>query len=516
MNSHFACRCLVSLFTMLLFVQTAQGADPAKPAAPADKAAPAAAPAPVSKPAAAPPAAAKPEVKPAETKPAAKPAESKPAAAKPAAPKGPTQVSFSKQIAPILVKQCAGCHGSTEPKGDYQLHTFDVLLKAGESGDPAVTVGDAAKSELYRLIASTDAEERMPREADPLPANQVALVKLWIEQGARFDGPDKLAPIASLIPKKVHPAPPAAYRVTLPITALAWRPDGAELAVGGYHEVTIWDPATGKLLRRVKGLEERTYSLGYTPDGKLLAAGGGTPGQSGEAVLIDPDKATVIKSLGTMSDVCLGVAFDPPGKRLAACGADRAIRIYDIASGKQDRLIEDHADWVMGIAWSPDGSQLVSGGRDKASKVFDLKTGESITTYPGHGETVYSAAFTPDGKQVLTSGADKRIHVWNPADGKLVAPITGFGGEVYKVQVREAFVFACSADKTAREFKLADRAAVYTFSGHKDYVYALDFNPATKRLATGSFDGEVRIWNTADGKLLSSFIAAPGYAVATK
>lgn len=429
-------------------------------------------------------------------------------------PKAPPAVSFRREIAPLLVQHCGACHGVTDFKGEYQLHTFAALLKPGESGLAPVTPGKLADSELYRLVSSTDASERMPKEADPLPAEKLALLKRWIEQGAKFDGPDKAALLVSLLPRKVQPPPPASYRVPVAVTALVFRPDGKELAVSGYHEITIWDPAKGTLLRRIKDVDERTYGLAWSPDGKLLAAASGTPGQSGEIALFDPAKGALVRSLATTADVALGVAFNPAGTKLAACAADRSIRVFDVAKGTEERLIEDHADWVMSIAWSPDGTQLASASRDKTSKVFELKTGEAVSTYPGHGEAVYGVAFSADGKQVLSSGADKKIQLWNPADGKKAADITGFGGDVYRVFVRGGQIYCCSADKTVRQFVAADRKPVRSLTGHADYVYTLDVNEATKRAASGSFDGQVKLWNLDDGKALLTFRASPGLETA--
>jgi len=52
---------------------------------------------------------------------------------------------------------------------------------------------------------------------------------------------------------------------------------------------------------------------------------------------------------------------------------------------------------------------------------------------------------------------------------------------------------------------------VRTFSGHNDWVYSLAIDGKSKRLASGSYDGEVRVWNLEDGRALTAFIAAPGY-----
>src|SRR5690606_8314593 len=110
-------------------------------------------------------------------------------------------VSFSKDIAPVLAKNCAACHSAAEANGGYQVGNFNLVLKAGDSEAPAVTAGKPEESELLTRIATDDESLRMPQEADPLPAEQVALVKRWIAEGAKYDAADPAAPLADIIPK---------------------------------------------------------------------------------------------------------------------------------------------------------------------------------------------------------------------------------------------------------------------------------------------------------------------------
>ena len=293
----------------------------------------------------------------------------------------------------------------------------------------------------------------MPREGDPLTSEQIALVKRWIEQQAPFDGSEKQTPLAGLVPKERHPAPPRSYRVPVPIAALAFRPDGKELAVGGYHEVTIWDSVTGALLRRIENVERQTLDLEYSADGTLLAVAGGTPGRSGEVSLFDPAQGTLVATLGQFSDVAFGVAFSPAGDRLATCSADRAIRVYDLVSRTAQSPIEDHADWVLAVTWSPEGTQIASASRDKTCKVFDAKTGESLATYSGHGGTVFAVAFAADGKSVFSVGADQRLHTWTAAGGTPTATMggskNGIDGPLFALALVDGRLFTASADRTA-------------------------------------------------------------------
>jgi len=420
-------------------------------------------------------------------------------------------VSFSRDIAPILAKNCLACHGTDDPKSGFQLHTYEHLLQAGESELASITPGDLDDSYLYYLVSEEDPDVRMPKDGEPLPSEQLALVRRWIRQGAKFDGPDPAAPLASLLPREPQPAPPEAYRVPVPVAALDFSPEGNELAVGGYHEITIWSAADGALVRRITDVGQRTYAVAYSPDGALLAVASGTPAEVGEVALYDPASGALLRSLCSMTDVACDVAFRPDGQKLAACGADRSIRIFDVATGNEDVLIEDHADWVMSIAWNAEGTQLVSASRDKTSKIFDAATGDSLITYPGHGDTVYAGVFRADGKLVYTAGADKLIHAWNVEDGKQDGTFKGYGGEIFRLRLVDGKLFGCGSDKTVRQHSIDDRKEIRAYTGHSDYVYSLALDVPHGRVAAGSYNGMVRVWNIDDGELQLEFLAAPGY-----
>jgi WD40 repeat protein len=433
-----------------------------------------------------------------------------------AAAESSSTVSFRKDIAPLLQQKCVTCHSPEKTKGGYQLHTFAALMKPGESKEAPVVTGEPARSHLYQLITSRDPDDRMPQKDDPLPSAQIALVERWIQEGARFDGADPKATLASLLPQANHPDPPATYSRPVPILALAFSPDGKELAASGYHEITIWNPSDGALLRRIKNIPQQVQALGFNSDGSMLAVCGGTPGRSGEAKLVNPKNGNVVQTLAATTDFLLTLAFSPDGQRLLLGGADNIIRIFNVADGREERRIEQHADWVMGLAFSPDGAHFASASRDKTARLFDAKTGELEETYDGHGAAVFSVAFSADGKRVFSGGRDREVHAWQTKDAKKAFEFGGFEADVLRLLMQGDQLFSCSADKQIREHKLADKKVelVRTLSGHRDVVYSLTYHEATKRLTTGSFDGEVRVWDAVHGKPLANFIAAPGHRAA--
>ena len=415
-------------------------------------------------------------------------------------------VSFSRAVAPIFAKKCVACHNTRTASGRLNMDSFAALAKGGESGT-AIEAHHAESSLLWSMIE----DGSMPKDADPLSKSEIELIRKWIDVGAPLDaGVVVTAELFDVMPETAQPLPPETYRVPIPVTATAFNSDGSILASSGYHEILLWNTEDGSLVRRITNVAERVYDLEFSSDGTQLAVAAGTPGQLGEVKLFSTADGEHLKTLVRTKDAVFAVAISPDGSQIAAGGADRIVYAIAISTGKTILQIEDHADWVMDVNWSPDGKQLITSSRDKTAKVFDIASGASVITFSGHGDAVYSGAFLPDGKSVVSAGSDRQVRVWNPVDAKEIRRIGGFGSDIFRAAVTpEGHVFTACADRNAREHNLADGKEVRSFAGHKDWVYTLCYNPAKKLIATGSYDGEIRVWNSEDGSVATSFIAIP-------
>ncbi|TWT34672.1 c-type cytochrome domain-containing protein [Blastopirellula retiformator] len=423
-------------------------------------------------------------------------------------------VSFRRDVAPILLDRCQACHGAKKAEGGYRVDTFVQLQKAGDSGEPPIGASAAEPSELLRRITCTDEFERMPVDSDPLSAAQIALFTKWIAAGAKFDGADPAQPLRLVIPPPTYAAAPASYPRAVPITAVTFSPDGKQLVVGGYHELTIWDVASGKLARRIGNLGERTYALRFSPDGQMLAVGCGQPGASGEVRLVRFASGGVTGVVCRSDDVVLDLAFRPGSTQLAAAMTDSSIRVVDTASLSEVRTIAGHADWVTAIAYSDDGTQLASASLDQSAKVFDAETGAVLASYPGHAAAVRGVCILPDNQQVVSVGDDQKVHRWQIADAKKVAEI-GIGAEGRALLRTGDDLFVPAADKRTRRIDLKENKVAQQFEGHGDWVLSAAIFGAKQEagdarvLATGDFAGEVRLWKLADGSLQQSWLAKP-------
>ncbi len=417
-------------------------------------------------------------------------------------------VSFRAEIAPLLQRRCAACHCEESAKGGYRLDSFQLLQKAGDSGDAPLIAGKAKDSALFKLLLAKEAEDRMPQKADALPPAEISLLERWLNEGAKFDGGDPARPLAELVRETFLRPAPAHYARPVPITALAFNGDGRRLAASGYREVTLWDPASGTLVRRLGGMPERISALAWHPKRNLLAVAGGTPGQWGSVALVDVSHEYATRFLCDLPEMVLSVAFDHDGSTLVVGCGDRTMRIFNVSTGKQTRVLRQHADWVQAVAFNPKGTRLVSVSRDRTARVFDTATWQLDATYEGHDTPVLAAIFTFDGSRIF-SASRSGGHVWHPEQANKRGDLLELNGDVRQFAAGPFGVAAGCSDGAVRIYQGDGQLPWLTLPGHRDAVQSLAFSPRSEWIASGSADGEVILWSLDCATWITRFIAAP-------
>ena len=423
--------------------------------------------------------------------------------------------SFAADVAPVLQRHCVACHGPEKAKGHFRLDTYAGLMKPGTSDKPSVVPGQPEASHLYQLIVEKNEDDRMPQKAEPLTAAEMSVIRAWIADGAKFDGPSTTAPLVSFLPKPAHPPAPQHYTHAWPVTAVTFKPDGSQLVVGGYREITFWNVTNQTLVRRAGGMPERIHSLSWQPGGSLVAIAGGAPGRSGEVLLFDTATNQPPLDLTVTGDEMLCTAFSSDGQRLAAGGADKILRVFSVKSGTEILKLEQHSDWVHGVVFSPDGGMIASASRDRTARVYNSTNGETISIFRGHDAAVESLVFSKDGKLVLSAGADRVVRSWDSADAGHSKTVAKFDVAITALSRADQSVFIALADGRVVQYRVPERDNPREFTGTGDRVTALAFHEASQLLAIGTHGGRVWVWNLSDGSLVSDFTASPGFIPTT-
>jgi len=155
------------------------------------------------------------------------------------------------------------------------------------------------------------------------------------------------------------------------------------------------------------------------------------------------------------------------------------------------------------------GAWLVAAWRDRRVRVLGAADGGEVWEFAGRRQPVYAAVFSQDGQHVGSAGSDRTARVSAVGTGEEIRTIDGFASDVFRVIVTvDDQLLTASADRTARSHRL-DGTLIHDFSGHQDWVYSMDFHAGNQLLATGSYDGQVRLWNAADGSLTQEFFVQP-------
>ncbi len=402
-------------------------------------------------------------------------------------------------VAPILQKNCLACHASATKMGGLIVESYDSLMKGGKDG-PVIVPGKSDASRLVEMVEGK-VQPRMPFNSDPLPTADIAVIKAWIDAGAK--GPragEAATPLKPLAIPDIKPEVP----VTSPVAALRFSPDGKVLAVGGYKEVRLMDSATGKALATLSGHAEYVRSIAFSPGGKELAAGGGPPQRGGEIKVWDVESHQLLKTMAGHTDCIYSVAWSPDGRLLASGSYDKLIKLWDVSTGKELRTLKDHIDAVFAVAFSPDGKWLASGSQDRSVKIWDVATGERLYTLSEPTDGINAIAFSPSGKQIAAAGYDKTIYIWDLGEknGKLAQSLIADEDSILALAWSPdgKVLVSSSADDSIRFRDAETLNPLSVLENQSDWVEALAISPDGKWLAAGRFNGTLSLYDMSNSK----------------
>lgn len=417
------------------------------------------------------------------------------------------EIDFYRDVYPILKSKCIACHNKTTTKAALNMETPEAMRKGGSSGE-GVIPGNGAESLIFQAAAHTGDLEMPPKGnksgASNLTPNELALLKSWIDQGAKSS-------IKQARQVVWQPLPPGLN----PIYSVAMTRDGRLAACGRSNQVFVYDLATRQFVTRLAdeslnppgspqstGAAHRAtvQSLAFSPDGMRLASGSFRELKiwRREDVLDTPRKGD--PALGAVVAV-----LSADGKQVVCADKQGALHVLDAAGGKVLKTIPTGLQGGMTLlSLSADATKAAAYGTDGSLSLWNLDDGRRIAGKEGL-VGVRTLAWTRDGKAIVTGGEDKVVRLWSlPAGEKaeFVASkeLKGLTGAITSIETGTDLLIAATADGKVQSWTMPDANPIRELA--IPGVVALGLSSDSKRLAAGRADGVVQVWDLAAGKPL--------------
>lgn len=395
-------------------------------------------------------------------------------------PKEP--VNFDRDLLPFLNDNCLACHCKTTTKGGLNMETPELMLKGGETG-PGFVAKKSMESLVLQAAAHLDSDLSMPprdnkAKAKNLTPEQLGLLKLWIDQGAK---------VFPRIERVVQWQPLAESLGA--IFAVAVTPDGQFAACSRENRLFVYHLPTGRCVLNEAAHRDQINALAFNPDGTLLASGGYREVKLWKRAAISPK--TTVPDAGPL------VTASPDGKWLATGGADGNVKLWAWPEGKVAQTIAASPAAVIALKFSPDSAKLACAAADKSLTLWNTADGKSLAKAESPAD-ISALTWLPDGLHLATGGADKIIRTWSDA----LAPGKELKGHTGPITALAALapnrLVSGSGDGFLRVWE-AEKDASISQINNANPIAAIAVRPDGLRFASVGADNITKLW-LADGK----------------
>ncbi len=439
--------------------------------------------------------------------------------------KNPT---YDDDVLPIVKQHCITCHSNDKQKGDLNLASYASMQKGGSAG-VVVKPGDPMKSHIYTLSAQIE-QPKMPPEGNKLPDAQIAIIKLWVEQGARENAGSKVGvtpmPSVDIGLKSVvkgrpegPPPMPAIGKLKLDpivtarrpgaILAMATSPWAPLVAIGGQKQVILYNTDTGALVGFIPFEHGQINSIKFSRNARFILVAGGKGGSSGKAVLYKVETGEKVIEVGIENDAILAADISADQTQIAVGSPSKLVRIYSTTDGKVIREIKKHTDWVTAVEYSADGVLLATGDRNGGAFVWEAFTGREFFNLRGHTAMITDVSWRDDSNVLATCSEDASVRLWEMENGSQIKTWAAHGGGAASVRFTHDGKLASTGRDKVTKFWDQNGTALKTFEAFPDLGLKVAVTHDNARVIAGDWSGVVKTWNAVDAKVAATFDANP-------